>query len=153
LPENLSDELFDDWRVALGVRWSVFDGGRRRGQIGQLESQRAQLDWQREDLERQVALELEQAYTGYETALASWTAATAAAAAAREASRVAGENYREGVALQADLLDAQDQEQRADLVEIEAYYEAWIQAARLQRALGRLPTDRWGEARAAASEE
>ena len=63
-----------------------------------------------------------------------------AAAAAREAARVALESYREGAAIQSDLLDAQEEEIQAEFVRVDAVYESWIKAARLLRAVGRLPT-------------
>ena len=63
-----------------------------------------------------------------------------AADAATEAARVAFESYREGAALQADLLGAQEEEIRAEFVRVDAVYESWIRAARLLRAVGRLPT-------------
>lgn len=139
LPENLSDNLYQDWRVALSMRWELFDGGERRGRIAGLESQRRQLAWQRRDLVNNIVLEIERARTEYSTARERWRSAEVAADAAREASRVAEETYREGVALQADLLDAQQREILAELTRVEAYYDTLTEAARLERAVGRLP--------------
>ncbi len=145
LVDNFGQPLFDNWSLSLGLTWSLFDGGRRKGQLAQLESRRQQLEWQRRDLQNQIASELEEALVEYRTALERRRAAEVAAQAAQEAARVADESYREGVAIQADLLDAQEEETRAELVRVEALYDAWIQAARLLRAVGRLPTERWEE--------
>ena len=147
LVDDFSDALFDNWRVSLGVTWSLFDGGRRKGQLAQLESRRQQLAFQLEDLENQVAREIEEALVAYRTARDRQRAADAAVQAAREARRVALESYRQGAAIQADLLDAQDEEVQAEFVLIDAFYEAWIQAARLLRAVGRLPTQSWEDMR------
>ncbi|HUO86364.1 MAG TPA: TolC family protein, partial [Thermoanaerobaculia bacterium] len=108
--ENVSDPLYDDYRVSLGVNWSFFDGGRRRGQIAQLESQRRQVELERRDLAAAIRLEVEQALIDYRTAVARFRAAAVASAASREAARVARESYEEGVALLTDWLDAQRQE-------------------------------------------
>ncbi len=143
LVDDFTDPLFADWAVSVGLTWSLFDGGRRKGQMAQLESRRRQLEWQLKDLENQIASELEETLVEYRTALERRRAATVAAEAAQEAARVADENYREGVAIQADLLDAQEEEVQAELVSIEALYDSWIQAARLLRAIGRLPTGNW----------
>lgn len=145
LVDDFGDALFDNWRVSLGVTWSLFDGGRRRGQLAQLESRRQQLEWQLADLEKGIASEIEESLVEYRTARERQRSAEIAAEAAREASRVALESYREGAALQADLLDAQEEEIQAEFVLVDAFYEAWIQAVRLLRAVGRLPTQSWEE--------
>lgn len=145
LVDDLSDSLFANWQLSLGLTWSLFDGGRRKGELAQLESRRRQLEWRLRDLENEIAREIEEVLVEYRTALERRRAAEIAARAAREATRVAVESYGEGVALQADLLDAQEEETQAELVSIEALYDAWIQAARLLRAVGKLPTDRWEE--------
>ncbi len=145
LIDDLEDSLFANWAISVGVTWSLFDGGRRKGELTQLESRRRQLEWQLEDLERQIAHEIEEALAGYRTANQRHRAAGVAAEAAREASRVALESYQEGAAIQADLLDAQEQETQAEFVLVDALYDAWVQAARLLRAAGRLPTRSWAE--------
>lgn len=139
--EDVADPLYDDYRVSLGVSWSFFDGGRRRGQIAQLESQRRQLELRRRDLEAEIRQQIEEARIDYQTAVARFRAAAVAAAAAREAARVARESYEEGVALQADWLDAQRQETETGILVVEAYYDARQEAARLARAVGTLPSE------------
>ncbi len=143
LVDDFGKPLFDNWVLSLGLTWSLFDGGRRKGQLAQLESRRRQLEWRLEELENDIASELEEALVEYRTSLERRKAAEVAAQAAREAARVADESYREGVAIQADLLDAQEEEVRSELASIEALYDGWIQAARLLRAIGRLPTETW----------
>ncbi|MBZ0112943.1 MAG: TolC family protein [Thermoanaerobaculia bacterium] len=141
LVENLDDSLFADWSLNLGVRWSFFDGGRRRGQLVQLESRERQLALQILDLKRSIEVEVEEGLTSYRSVRAGWEASRFSAEAAREARRVASESYTEGVALQVDVLDAQDQEARAELAEIEAYHRALAAGARLARAVGAVTSD------------
>jgi HAE1 family hydrophobic/amphiphilic exporter-1 len=145
LPENIADPLYQDWRVVVGFTWELFDGGRRKGQVAQLRSQKEQLRWQLMDLLNRVTLEIRNALTEYETAQARWQASEASAEAAREASRVAQDSYYEGVAIQNDWLSAQEQETQAEVLLVDAYYSALIQAARLSRSLGQLPTESWEE--------
>ena len=139
--ENLTDTLYDDWYASVELSWSFFDGWRRRGQATQLDSQRAQLSWQLQSLQDQVRLEVTETLTAYETAQSRHRAAEVSAEAATEAARVAEETYREGVAIQADWLDAQQRAAAAQLLEVEAFYAARRAAARLCRAIGRLPTE------------
>ena len=133
---NLTDGEFADWFVAIGLRWSFYDGGRRKAQVAQLESQQTQLEWQIAALFNQVRQEVESALTEYEAALSRWDAAEISAQVAREANRVAQENYAEGVALQVDLLAAQERAISAEVVRVQSYYSARISAARLARSVG-----------------
>ncbi len=145
LVDDLSKPLFDNWAVSLGLTWSLFDGGRRKGQLAQLESRERQLAWQLEELESEIVSEIEEALVEYRTSRRRQRSAEVAAEAAREASRVALASYREGVAIQADLLGAQEDEIQAEFVRVDAFYGAWMRAARLLRAVGRLPTRTWEE--------
>lgn len=141
--ENVDDPLYSTWAFGVGLRWEFFDGGRRRGQVAQLESERRQVELQLEDLRARIRLEIDQARSDYQTAIARAAAAEASAAAAREALRVARESYEQGVANQTDLLDAQSRATQAETIAVSSFYEALIQASRLARAVGRLPTAGW----------
>ena len=136
LVDDLTDDLFANWSVRLGLRWSFFDGGRREGEVAQLDSQSRQLALRLEDLRRSIEVQVEEGVSSYRAARAGWVASQVAAEAAREARRVASESYTEGIALQVDLLNAQDQEASAELAEVEAYYRALGSVARLARAVG-----------------
>lgn len=133
---NLTDTEYADWFVAIGLRWSFYDGGRRKAQVAQFDSQQTQLEYQIAALYNQVIQEVENALTEYEAALSRWDAAEISAQVAREANRVAQENYAEGVALQTELLTAQEREISAEVVRVQSYYSARISAARLARAVG-----------------
>ncbi len=139
LIENIDDPRFDDWLIAVEVSWSLFDGGRRRGQQAQVRSIQRQLELQLADTDLRVLLEVEQAVTGYQTALARLAAARQARAAAQEARRVASETYQLGAAIFADVLDAQRREVQAEVDAVASFFNTWIAAARLARAVGRLP--------------
>ncbi len=140
LLDDFEDSLFDDWRVSLGLTWKLFDGGRRKGQLAQLDSQRDQLKWRRLDLVRSVRYEIERSLADYNTTVERLRAAQIAAQATGEASRVAAESYRLGVALQADLLDAQDRAIHQELEAEAAFFDSLIQFARLRRAVGLQPS-------------
>jgi len=143
LVTNLADPLYSSWAAALELSWPFFDGGRRRGQIAQFESQRRQIALRRAELEASIRLETDQARTNYATALSRAASAEIFAQAAAEAERVARATYEEGVATQTDLLDAQRNAVIAQVSAIEARYEALVEASRLSRAVGLLPTEPW----------
>lgn len=139
-PENLDRDLFADWLAAVSLRWSVFDGGRRKGERAQLDSQRQQLLLRQQDVLHQIAGELATILADYETARQRFVAAGWVREVAAEARQVALESYQQGVALQADLIAAQDEEIQAELDQINAFYDGRIHGVRLRRALGLLPT-------------
>lgn len=143
LIDNLGDPLYNAWAFSLDLRWEFFDGGRRKAQIARLESERAQLALQRNDLEARIRLETGQALSDYQTARLRAAAAEVAARAAGEAQRVARESYEQGVATQTDLLDAQSRATTAEVVAVESFYNALIEAARLTRAIGLYPSADW----------
>lgn len=139
--DNFSDDLYDDWRIGLGLNWSLYDGGRRDSEVARFESQRRRRRLDRLAAALEVQGEVESAAAVYRASLEAVEAARLAADAAAEAARVAQESYTEGVALQVDLLDAQQTEQEAELVKIEALHSTWKAWADLARAIGVLPTD------------
>lgn len=143
---NFSDPLYSSWQFGVGLRWEFLDGGRRSGQVAQFESQRQQLALRLEDLRSQVRLEIDQAWSDLRTARSRAAAAQVAAAATREAVRVARESYEQGVATQTDLLDAQSRSISAEVLAVNSFYDALIQASRLARSVGRLPDPSWNAA-------
>lgn len=143
---NLDNPRFDDWLVSVDLSWSLFDGGRRRGQQVQVRSRQRQLDLQLAETDLQVALEVEQTLSSYRTALARLAAARQTRAAAQEARRVAEEVYQLGAALFADVLDAQRREVQAEVEAVASFFDAWRAAAQLARAVGRMPHLAWGPA-------
>lgn len=140
LVEDLTDRLFDDWSLAVSLSWSVFDGGRRKGQVAQLESQSNQTDWRRRALRDAIAAEVAVARAAYDTARATHRAARTASQVADEAERVARESYRLGVALEIDLLDAQEQATARRLGVVDATLDTLVAAVAVRRAVGLLPT-------------
>ncbi|TNF75405.1 MAG: TolC family protein [Acidobacteria bacterium] len=143
LPENLDDTFYSDWAIGVGFRWDFFDGGRRKGAVARIDSLQDQVEWLQADLANRVEQEVEQALTEYTAGLSRWQAAEISAQAAREANRVAQENYQEGVALQADWLNAQERDIQAEFTLVQSYYDARIFAARLGRAVGLQPHIAW----------
>lgn len=139
--DDFSDDLFDDWRLGVGLDWSLYDGGRRESEAARFESQQQRRRLDRLAAALRVRGEVEAAAAVYRASLEAVEAARQSAETAVEATRVAEESYAEGVALQVDLLDAQQTQRDAELLRIESLYSAWKAWADLARAVGALPTD------------
>ncbi len=139
--DNFSDDLYDDWRVGLGFFWSLYDGGRRESEAARFDSQRRRRELDRIAAVLQIQAEAESTAAIYRAALEALESSEIAVQAATEATRVATEAYAEGVALQADLLAAQEVQQGAELAYVEATFTAWSAWADLCRAVGTVATD------------
>ncbi len=138
--ENFDRSLYNAWTASLGLEWSFFDGGRRKGQIIQFEAEREALALRRRELESRIRLEVEQALAEYRAALVRAEAAKRAEQAAIEAERVARASFEVGVARQSDLLDAQSRATAARMLAITSKYDVLVARSQLLRAMGLLPT-------------
>ncbi|MFA0750154.1 MAG: hypothetical protein SLRJCFUN_000557 [Candidatus Fervidibacter sp.] len=124
------------WSVNLIVQFPLFDSGRRESVVQEQEALLQQALAQREQLRRQIALEVEQAVRNYQVALQRLNTARAALASAEEAFRLARVRYEAGVGTQVEVLDAQVALTRARANEIQALYDAHKAFARLVYATG-----------------
>jgi len=124
------------WSVNLIVQFPLFDSGRRESVVQEQEALLQQALAQREQLQRQIALEVEQAVRNYQVALQRLNTARAALASAEEAFRLARVRYEAGVGTQVEVLDAQVALTRARANEIQALYDAHKAFARLVYATG-----------------
>lgn len=124
------------WSVNLIVQFPIFDSGRRESVLQEQEALLQQALAQREQLQRQIALEVEQAVRNYQVALQRLNTARAALASAEEAFRLAQVRYEAGVGTQVEVLDAQVALTQARANEVRALYDAHKAFARLVYATG-----------------
>jgi outer membrane protein len=127
----------DTWDVALGLSWSVFDGGRRSAGEAQARARSAAAREQLRELDRAIRLEVTQRALELRTAEARVTLAARSVESAAESRRVAGDRYREGVIPSSELLDAEVAHERAALLQTEALADLRLAQAGLDRAVGR----------------
>jgi outer membrane protein TolC len=92
--------------VSVLLNWTLFDGGTRRAQVHEARVAERQARVQREQLDQQIQLEVQQALDRLQTSEASLRTAAARAAAAQAAFRIAGRKRDEGVISQVEFLDA-----------------------------------------------
>lgn len=132
----LAEEWHDSWSVGLNLSWTLLDGGRRGAELRAARALARAGAAERDELTRQVLLEVEVAYQDLLAALATATAADEAerAAAAREAA--SRERLQVGLAAVLELLDAQAELASAQQQRIDSRAASWVAAARLARAAG-----------------
>ena len=127
----------DTWDLALGVSWSVFDGGRRSASEARSRAQSEALRQELRELDRAIRLEVTRQALELRTAAAQLRVAERAVASAAESRRVASERYRAGVIPSSELTDAEVAHERASLSRTEAKAAMRLAAAGLERAVGR----------------
>jgi outer membrane protein TolC len=124
-----------DFAIAsLVVEWSPWDGGAtgaRRTQAT-LEAERART--RRADAERQIDLQVRQAYEAAAVARAAIETARARVAAARRTFELVARKYQEGAAPQVEYLDARSAYTRAELNHVLTRYEYALRYVELERA-------------------
>ncbi len=118
--------------ASLLLTWKFYDGGGLKAQVNSARAQTRRLQVQREALDDQIALQVQQAVDRYHTATRSLATAEARAGAARAAFRIAGRKRDEGVINQAEFLDARSTLTSAELNLNVTRYAALIEAAQLE---------------------
>lgn len=101
--------------ASLLLTWKFYAGGGLKAQVSAANAQARRLATQRELLDDQIALQVQQALDGYRTATTSVATAEARLNAAAAAFRIAGRKRDEGVINQAEFLDASTARTSAEL--------------------------------------
>jgi outer membrane protein len=113
--------------VGISAQITVFDGGRRRAQEMESDAAVHQYAIEQRDMRRQVELQVRRAVADLDNAGAQAQACDAARTLADEALARAQRRYANGVANNAELIDAESQETQAREDQVQAEF-AWNQA-------------------------
>ncbi|MCS7265377.1 MAG: TolC family protein [Armatimonadetes bacterium] len=124
------------WGINLVVQFPIFDSGRRESIVKEREANLEQILAQKEQMERQIALEVEQALKNFQVSLQRLKTARAALASAEEAFRLAQVRYEGGVGTLVEVWDAQVALTRARANEVQSLYDAHKAFARLIYSTG-----------------
>jgi len=133
----LEDVLNDSWQIGVAAGWRLFDSGRRKEAAAEIEAQRRALGHEREELERQIRLEVQQEMLEMQSALEAAGAADVSLDAAKAWEKASSERYEAGLATLTELMDAETHLKTAEVARIRSRAAAWIADANLDRALGR----------------
>ncbi len=125
------------WELGVHVRWSFFDGGRVHAETAEAVAARRGLEARLREFDGLVQVEIRQRMADLDSSRASIEAARSGVRSATEARRVLAERFSAGVATNTDVLNAQVALLQAELDLTRALANAELNAARLDRALGR----------------
>ena len=125
------------WELGIHVRWSFFDGGRVHAETAEAVAARRALEARLREFDGLVQVEIRQRMADLDSSRSSIEAAQSGVRSATEARRVLAERFSAGVATNTDVLNAQVALLQAELDLTRALANAQLNAARLDRALGR----------------
>ena len=132
-----ADRWEESWDASVNVSWPLWNGGRRAADVERAalraDAARAELA----EFDSLVALEIRTHLLAIDSGRAAAAAASDAVAAAREAHRVVTARYEVGVAIQAEVLDAELALLQAELDRTRALAGIRLSEAELERARGR----------------
>ncbi len=120
--------------ASLVLSVPISDGGARRSRQAQARLQRESLEISRQQLERQLRLELRAALEQLDTALKGYSSAEARVAAASEAFRIASRKRDVGTINQVEFIDSERAQTRAELNLNLTRFEVLIRRAELAYA-------------------
>lgn len=125
------------WTALLNVSYPVFDGRRTSAQVAQAQVALRTADEQAADLERGIALEINQLLADLKALELKIEIEKAKIAHAERALRIADERYQNGLISTTDLVDAQDSLDSARLNYLRLRYDYVLGRYNLLRAVGR----------------
>ncbi len=138
-PKNLLDPLYARWSAGVNFTLPVFDGFRRSGLVWQATAAQRATRLEREKVEQQVRLGLQQALDEIKAAMETVTAAQANIAQAEKVLEMTQSNYKYGAATTLDITDAQTALSGARTNLLRGMYDYSVARANLLWTAGRNP--------------
>ncbi len=118
----------------LQLQWSLFRGNDNKYRIKQSQTDIDALRNRYDETEKQLSLHVQTAYNNYRSALQSLQSAYDEVQSTSETYRFTDRRYREGLALQIELIDARTQMTNAELKYSLAQLAVLTRMAELERA-------------------
>ena len=107
LLQNLNDAKFTRWTAAVSFTFPVFDGFKRSGLVWQATANQRAAKLEREKIEQQIRLAIQQGYDELKAASETIAAARANVGQAEKVLTMTQSNYKYGAATTLDVVDAQ----------------------------------------------
>jgi outer membrane protein TolC len=126
------------WDVNLGLKWTLFDGGRREHEVAQARAEKAATQAEINSLRDEIANEVWAAYSNVKTAQRQQQAAAALLASADQSYAAARESYGYGVRNLLDVVAAQKVLAQASAEDVTARTQLLLQVANLAFRTGDL---------------
>jgi outer membrane protein TolC len=128
----------ETWDASLELKWTLFDGGRRRHQVAEALAQKAAAQAQIDTLQDDIANQVWAAHTNVETALRQRQAAAALVTSAEQSYEATRDSYNYGVRNILDVIAAQKALAQAQAEDVTARAQLLLQTANLAFQTGDL---------------
>jgi len=139
LPKNLFDSKFVRWSFGATFTLPVFDGFKRSGMVEQAVANQHAARLEREKVEQQVRLAIQQDIDALNAARETINAARANIVQAERVLEMTQSNYRHGAATTLDVVDAQTALSLARTNLLSGLHDYAVARANLRWAIGRTP--------------
>lgn len=133
----------EGWSFTLGIEWDIFSGNKRKHDKAEARARLNGIEHQLEDITALIETEVQQAYIQVQDAIARIKSEQGNVRLAEEGQRLARLRFKEGIAIQADVLDAELALTNAQTQLVLALREYGVAHAALDKATGRswMPRD------------
>ena len=132
------DRFHHTWELGFSTRWSIWEGGRRAAQTSALNARADAAQARLADARAQVTVDVARKGLEVQRAREALGVAAQNVSEAEETFRVAREQFKEGAALSADVLDAEQAYRQAQSRQAQALADFAIARAALHNSLGRV---------------
>lgn len=139
LPENLVNRKFARWNAGVSFTLPVFDGGKRSGLVWQANASARGARLEREKVEQQIRLAIQQGFDEVRAAAETVAAARANVKQAEEVLSMMQSNYKYGAATTLDVVDAQTALSVARTNLLRGLYDHSVARANLRWSAGMAP--------------
>jgi len=124
----------DFWMASFVLEWSLFTGGQNKAKKAQAQLDKKRLEVQKEELEKQILLEVQEEYEALKASRLSIDAALKQEESAKSNFDIVSKKYEHGMTPQIVYLDAQNVFIQAAINKTITYAQFLIQYARFERA-------------------
>lgn len=135
------DPFFNTLGIQLGLNFSIYDGGLQAGKVREAEANRESAQATLDVQAQTVLTEVGRSYLNLKTAEERVRSAEQAEASAAESLRLSTGRYQVGLGIFLDVLDAQNSLLTAQTDRVNAYLQADVARAALNRAIGTTPPE------------
>jgi outer membrane protein TolC len=132
--ETYSLDRDDDyWMASLILEWNVFNGNQNQAKKIQAILDQKKLEVRKKELEKQIRIQVHEAYLSYRTAGAAVKAAEKREESSEKSYAIVAKMYANGMAPQIALLDARNAFTSASINRIMAFYDLYLEKARFEQ--------------------
>lgn len=126
------------WYAGIMMKWELFDGGLIKQQSSKLLAESQAVGEMLKDSQEKISLQVRQAWLNYQEASSRQLLAEKAVAQAEQVSELARERYRNGLASNTEVLDAETRRLQAHANRYQAKYDLTLSDIQLRYASGSL---------------